>query len=186
MITSNYFFDNMTHISEDHSAKSQINIENSKANNYMLKNFYPECPMSSAIDLALKQPNVFYNGSHQVGIDGCNIDINSELKNTEITKPPCRINLLERPFKTVPYLGKGPYECQVESDLIQGILNNDKKKSINPISEYSYSNYKNYPLIPQIEKTIANPKNCVESVASEDWIRGGLPSRDYMRNSDNN
>ena len=185
MIAGNYFFNNMTNINEDSCSIAQNGILNSKASNYMVENFYPACPMSKAIDFATKQPSVFYNGSYQVGINGCNIDTSSTLLKSNEPRAACRINLLERPFLTVPYLGKGPYNCNVECDLIQGNLNTNRK-SVNPTSEYSYSNYTNYPLIPQIQKTLANPNNCIESVASAGWIRGGLPSRDMSKDSSDN
>ena len=182
MSISDYNFNNMTHINEDTCALSQRNVQNTQSSNYMVENYYPACPMSKAINFATQQPNVFYNGSHQVGIAGCNIDANSELKLSKISKPPCRINLLERPFLTVPYLGRGPFNCALESELQQGdvVIN---KKSVNPSSEVSYENYKNYPLIPEIQKTIANPESILEDNAAEGWIRGGLPSREFARDN---
>ena len=33
-------------------------------------------------------------------------------------------------------------------------------------------------------KKMTNPVNCVESVASEGWIRGGVPSRELTRDVD--
>ena len=182
MLVSNYEFNNLTQINNDTCALSQRNVQNTQASQYMTQNFYPACPMSKAIDFATQQPNIFYNGSHQVGIDGCNIDTNSSLKLSKISKPPCRLNLLERQFITVPYLGRGPYNCLMESELIQGDYATNKKSS-NPSSEISYANYKNYPLIPQIQKTIANPENLIEGVATDGWVRGGLPSREYARDN---
>lgn len=183
MSVFNYEFNNMTQINNDPCALSQRNVQNKVSSDYMVQNFYPACPMSKAIDFAIQQPNVFYNGSHQVGINGCNINTNSDLKLTKITKPPCRINLLERPFLTVPYLGRGPYNCLLESELLQGD-NGINKKSANPSSEICYANYKNYPLIPEIQKTVTNPENLIEGAAADGWIRGGLPSREFAR--DNN
>ena len=76
----------------------------------MTENYYPFCPMNKAIEFATNQPNVNYTGSHQVGINGCNVDTNSELKYTKISKPACKISLLQRPYLTVPYLGKGIFD----------------------------------------------------------------------------
>jgi len=79
-----YTFNNLARIGEDACDISQKNIQNSKQATYMLDNFRPACPMTSAIEFATSQPNVNYNGSHQVGINGCNIDENSELSITKI------------------------------------------------------------------------------------------------------
>ena len=180
---SNYLFDNMTRIGNDSCDRSQRNVQNLNSANYVLENYYPACPMSKAIDFATNQPNVFYNGSHQVGIGGCNIEQNSELQFSDISKPKCRISLFERPFATVPYLGRGPSNIVLESQIQQGDYVTNKK-SVNTTSEISYISHSNYPLIPSIEATVANPANLVEGVAADGWIRGGLPSRELQRDKD--
>ena len=58
-------------------------------------------------------------------------------------------------------------------------------KSINPSSEVSYINYKNYPLIPEVQNTVADGSNQIESDKYVGWIRGGLPSREYARDQCN-
>ena len=178
-----YTFNNMARIGDDSCDISQRNLQNSKHANYMLDNFRPACPMSKAIEFATSQPNVNYNGSHQVGINGCNIDENSELSLTKITKPKCRISLFHRPFATVPYLGRGKSNPVLESQIQQGDLANNRKSS-NPSSEVCYIGYQNTPMIPSLQASVTNPSNLVEGVAAKGWIRGGLPSRELTRDKD--
>jgi hypothetical protein len=178
-----YKFYEPTRVGDDTCDISQRNVQNSEAATYMLDNYRPACPMSNAIEFATSQPNVNFTGSHQVGINGCNIDSNSELSITKITKPKCRISLLQRPFATVPYLGRGQSNPVLESKLIQGDLANNRK-SANPSSEVCYMGYQNTPMIPSLQATITNPANLCESSAAEGWIRGGLPSRDLTRDKD--
>jgi len=180
---SDYTFQNMTRIGNDNCYVDQRTIQDVRQGNYMLTNYFPACPMSKAIDFATSQPSVFYSGSQQVGIGGCNIDYNSDLLISDLTKPKCRISLLQRPFATVPYLGRGPSNSILESQIQQGEMVNNKK-SINTTSEISYIPYSNYPLLPSIQATVTNPSNLVESAAAEGWIRGGLPSRDLVRDQD--
>lgn len=180
-----FTFNNLARIGEDECDISQRNIQNTKQATYMLDNFRPACPMKKAIEFATSQPNVNYNGSHQVGINGCNIDENSELSITKITKPKCRISLFHRPFATVPFLGRGESNPVLESQIQQGDLANNRK-SANPSSEVCYMGYQNTPMIPSLKATISNPSNLVEGVAASGWIRGGLPSRELTRDSDYN
>jgi len=185
MISSDYTFNRMTNINDDNCAITQLNIENAQASDYMLKNFFPACPMNKAIDFATQQPNIFYSGSHQVGINGCNVETNSNLLHTPISRPPCRLNLLQRPFATVPFLGRGRSNVNLESLLREGeIIYNSK--STNPSSEVSYINYKNYPLIPEVQETTANASNLIENDIAVGWVRGGLPSREIARDNCNN
>lgn len=178
-----YTFNNTTRIGDDNCDINERNIQNSHMATYMLSNFKPECPMTSAIEFATSQPNVNFSGSQQVGINGCNIDENSELKFVNLSKHKCRISLYQRPFVTVPYLGRGKSNTVLESQIQQGDLANNKK-STNLLSELSYMPYSNTPMIPSLQATITNPANLVEGVAAEGWIRGGLPSRELVRDQD--
>ena len=177
----NHTFDNMTRIGNDKCDTSQRNIQNISAANYMLDNFRPECPMSSAVEFATSQPNVNFTGSHQVGIGGCNIEQNSELLITNITHPKCRLTLMERPFVTVPFLGRGKGNPELEHKLQQGEIVDDKK-TLSQLSEVSYENYHRVPLLSSVKSTISNPANLVAH--SEDWVRGGMASRELNRDTE--
>ena len=178
-----YTFNNITRLGDDKLDLSQRSVQNSNASTYMLDNFRPACPMGSAIDFATSQPNVNFTGSHQVGIGGCNIDENSSLLLTSLNKPKCRISLLQRPYLTVPFLGRGQGDIILEAQMQQGDFANNKK-SINPSSEVCYTPYYNTPMIPSLQATINNPANLIESSAADGWIRGGLPSRELARDKD--
>lgn len=178
-------FDNSTRIGNDSTDLSTRSIQNMTASTYMLNNFFSQdCNMTRPIELATSQPNVFFNGGNQVGAGGCNIDENSSLLiGTINTHPKCKISLLERPFKTVPYLGRGQSNPVLESNIQQGDLSSNKK-SINPTTERSFIPYSNYPLLPHLETSLTNPANLVEGVASDGWIRGGIPSRELQKDAD--
>lgn len=178
-----YKFNNITRVGDDEGDLSQKNIQNSNAATYMLDNYRPSCPMTSAIDFATSQLNVNYTGSHQVGINGCNIDESSSLMLTELLKPKDRIMLMQRSFLTVPFLGRGRCDIITESQIQQGDFANNRK-SVNPTTEISHMTYRNTPMIPSLHATITNPANLIEGVAAEGWIRGGVPSRELTRDKD--
>lgn len=183
--TKDYTFDNLTRIGDDSCGLSQRNVQNVSQSNYLLTNFFTQdCGMKRPIELATSQPNVNFTGSHQVGLGGCNVDANSELLiGTINTHPKCRVSLYERPFKTVPYLGRGPSNPVLESNIQQGDMVTNKK-SVNTTTEQSYIPYMNYPLLPSIENSVTNPANLVEGVAADGWIRGGVPSRELQKDLD--
>jgi hypothetical protein len=125
-----------------------------------------------------------YNGGYGSGSGGCNIDDSSELLiGTIQTHPKCHISLFQRPFATVPYLGRGSVNPVVESQILQG-EQNVNKKSVTNLSEKSYVTYHSTPLLPSVKEKVSNPANYVEGVASEGWIRGGVPSRELTRDVD--
>jgi hypothetical protein len=182
---SSYTFDNMSRIGLDDCNKSQTDIQNVSYCNYMTQNFFAsDCSMKKPIDLATTQPGIMYNGGYNVGAGGCNIGDSSKLQiGTIQTHPKSRIDLFQRPFATVPFLGRGSVNPIVEAQIQQGeqLIN---KRSVNNLSEKSYAKYSQTPLLPAIKERLTNPVNSVEGVASEGWVRGGVPSRELTRDAD--
>jgi len=183
---SNYTFDNMSRIGLDECSKTQTDIQNTESANYMLQNYFSaDCSMKSTKELATSQPGIFYNGGYNSSACGSNIDDSSKLQIGSIqTNPKCRIDLFQRPFSTVPYLGRGSVNPVIEAQILQGeMLVN--KRSVNNLSEKSYIKYHQTPLLQSVKDRINNVENSVESAASPGWIRGGVPSRELTRDADN-
>jgi hypothetical protein len=181
----NYTFDNITRIGDDVCALSERDMQNNNFGTYITKNYFEKfCGMKQPISFATKQPNVFYKGGYGVmGAGGCNVDSDSNLRIGSIqTNPKCRIDLTERPFKTVPFLGRGRPQPVKESRLQQGDYVGDKKSCKN-VMEKSFRTTE-VDLVPSLRETIQNPDNLIEDSADKGWIRGGIPSREITRDND--
>jgi hypothetical protein len=180
-----YTFENMARIGNDSCCIDQNTIQNTAFCNYMTQNYFmSDCSMKSPIHLATAQPGIMYKGGYNVGSGGCNIDDSSKLLiGTIQTNPKCRIDLFQRPFSTVPYLGRGSVNPVVESQILQGeqVIN---KKSVNNLSEKSYIKYHQTPLLPSIKRKISDQGSQIENARSIGWVWGGIPSRELTR--DNN
>lgn len=181
----NYTFDNLSRIGNDACTQDQNTIQNIQASNYLLQNYFKnDCSMKQPIALATTQPGIMYNGGSGSGAGGCNIDSSSNLMIGSIqTHPKSRISLFQRPFATVPYLGRGSVDPILEAQIMQGELLTNKR-SVNKLSEKSDIKYQITPLIPSVKDRVTNPAYSVEGVASEGWVRGGIPSRDLTRDRD--
>lgn len=179
-----YKFNNLTRIGNDGCGVTARDTQNSAIGSYNTTNYFLNwCGMKNPISFATQQPNMFYKGGHG-GLGGCTINENSKLTIGALqTHPKSKISLQQRPFNTVPYLGRGPPRPILESRIQQGAMVNDMK-SCKTITETSYGNYDRVPLVPKLAATIQNPHNLVEGVAAPGWIRGGLPSRDLVRDQD--
>lgn len=180
-----YTFNNPERIGLDQCCQSQTDIQNVEWCNYMTQNYFAsDCSMKVPQQIAFTQPGVMLNGGYGSSSCGSNIDESSKLLiGTIQTHPRSRISLFQRPFATVPYLGRGSVNPIMEAQIQQGetLVN---KKSINPLSEKSYAKYHTTPLIPVIKEQMTNPSNCVEGCAQEGWVRGGVPSRELTRDTD--
>ena len=178
-----YTFDSPSRIGLDQCNKSQTDIQNVASCNYTTQNYFAsDCTMKNAKSLATSQPGIMYNGGYNSGAGGCNIDDSSKLQIGSIqTHPRCHIDLFQRPFATVPYLGRGSVNPIMESQIQQGeqIVN---KKSTSNLSEKSFIKYHQTPLLPAVQEKIKN--SSIESDASQGWIRGGVPSRELTRDND--
>ena len=180
----NYTFDTPSRIGNDSCCVDQNTIQNVASCNYNTQNYFAaDCSMKNPIALATSQPGIMYNGGYNSGAGGCNIDDSSKLQiGTIQTHPRCHIDLFQRPFATVPYLGRGSVIPVMESQIQQGeqIAN---KRSVNNLSEKSYIKYHQTPLLPAVQERINNPANQIENVASDGWVRGGVPSRELTKDT---
>jgi hypothetical protein len=179
---TNFMFDNMSRIGNDTCSQDQFTVQNINASNYLLQNYFAnDCSMRQPIMLATTQPGIMYDGGYSLGAGGCNVDTSSKLMlGGLVTHPKSKIDLFQRPFATVPYLGRGSVCSIMESQMQQGetITN---RRSVTNLPEKSYLPYSNTPLLSDIKDRVTNPAYCVEGVASDGWIRGGLPSRELTK-----
>jgi hypothetical protein len=182
---SDFTFNGLSRIGNDECSQDQNSIQNTSSCNYTLQNYFAkDCSMNSAKALATSQPGIIYSGTMGSDICGSNIDQSSQLLIGGIqTHPKTRIDLFGRPFATVPFLGRGSVDPILESQIQQGeaITN---KRSVTRLAETNYMQYHTTPLIPEVKQNIQNPSLMIESVASEGWIRGGVPSRELTRDRD--
>lgn len=137
-----YMFDNITRIHDDSVGITERELQNQNQGSYTTSNYFKRYSgMKEPIQFATQQPNVFYKGSHGA-LDGSTIDNESDLLiGTIQTNPKCRLNLQQRQFLSVPYLGRGPARPLLESRLQQGSLV-DPKKSCKTITEKPFSREK--------------------------------------------
>jgi hypothetical protein len=182
---SDFTFNGLSRIGNDGCSLDQNSIQNSSASSYILQNYFAQdCNMSVAKKLATTQPGINYSGGFGLGAGGCNVDESSKLLIGSIqTNPKARIDLFGRPFATVPFLGRGSVDPILEAQIQQGesITN---KRSVTKLTEKSYLKYHTTPLIPEVKQNIQNPSQMIEGLASEGWVRGGVPSRELTRDRD--
>mgnify|MGYP001192074336 CR=1 FL=1 len=168
-------FNNTHGIYDDTSDTTQRGLLNTSHANYMLNNFTN--PINKSIDIATSQPYVFVKGGNSLSNGAANVDDSTTLRVGEKDgRVPERLNLKPREFNTIPFMGRGRVDPDVETAMMQSGDLTDKKSDIGT-SEISSRPTDFNPLIPALEQTITNPQHLVEESADSGWIRGGLPSR---------
>lgn len=181
---NNYFFDNLGRIGADATDNAQRTVSNTKFANYMLSNYQGDILSDSHVNFATQQPTIMFSGvTHGKGLSGTAVEIDSELLiKSEKERPLEKLQLMQRPFLTVPYLGRGACNPTLESQLQQGEIVSDKK-SVNTISEKTFSQYTIYPSDDKMAQHASNPAHTIEEYALDGWIRGGMSSREMSNDS---
>lgn len=177
--TSSYFFNNADRIGADVTDQSQRNVYNTRFTNYTLSDYFSDKTTDSHVKFATKQPAVMFSGTtHGSGLNSNVIDDESLLKlNTEQDHAVEKLQLFQRPFITVPFLGRGSCDPALESQLMQGEMITDKK-SASTIMDKSFSQYALYPTDKKMEDRVNNAANSVEEAALDGWVRGGMSTRE--------
>ena len=162
-LSSSYLFNNMGRLGSDATDQTQRNLQNTRLANYMLSDYVSDKTSDSSIKFAIQQPTMMVAGGN---VSPAVIDVNSLLTlKTEQERSVERIQLHQRPFVTVPYIGRGSACPLLESQLLQGEMVSDKK-SVSTIMEQSFGKYTMYPTDNKMEEHVKS------SVLGNDWIYG--------------
>ena len=97
-----------------------------------------------------------------------------------------RLQLNQRTFLTIPYLGRGSVDPTMESKLQCG-ENVTERKSVSTIMNKNFDDYTLFPTDKHMIERVKNPKYTIEEFASEDcdWVRGGKTTRHVSEDSSN-
>jgi len=179
-------FHNLSGLEDDKCYMTEREKQNQRFDNWQTTNHYAaDCGLERQIQLATAHPAMMIKGGYgNCGAGGCNVDHDSRLRVGSLqTNLKSRISLYHRPFATVPYLGRGQVRPVMESYLQHGDFVRNKK-SCSTTTEMSHIPYRHTPMVQDLAQSIQDPRNLVEEVADDGWVRGGLPSRELIRDQD--
>jgi hypothetical protein len=163
----------------DNIDTTQTNLDNTKYADYMLSNFNSSVPSTDYIQFATQQPAVSVNAmTNGHGLNGDVIDADSKLIiQNEQERPLEKLQLFQRPFTTVPFMGRGFSNPVLESRLLQG-ESTLQQKSVGTVTEESFAPYSLMPVDAEMQQHIQDPRYTVEEYALQGWVRGGSTTRD--------
>lgn len=141
-------------------------------------NITPPMPfsLSQTSQMATSQPGVMYSSAGS--LDGANVDLSSaQLYSSGLNRPPGHITLTPRLFATVPYLGRGTVDTDVEQMLRCGQAQTSRP-SIALLSEKNFTKYYQTPLLPELQQRFTDTSRYIEQDANPDWVRGGINAHD--------
>tara|TARA_B100000925_G_scaffold201562_1_gene152783 strand:- start:1656 stop:2210 length:555 start_codon:yes stop_codon:yes gene_type:complete len=180
---SAYTFNNLGRTGNDLTHKSQDAVHNTRFANHMLAEYNSDILSNSHLTFASQFPTMnFYGNVHGSGLNRNVVDDHSELTiNSEQTRELEKLQLIQRPFATIPYLGRGSVDPVLETQLIQG-ENSNEKKSLSTIMDKSFTDLSTQPITGRMKQRVQNPRFNVEEAALDGWVRGGAPTRELPTN----
>ena len=166
----------LTHTRDDACGITSYYSQSVGPGRYNTMNLVPDARKVNP--LSMQNPVVYPREGF--GANNADIDAESVLKNQpEFKNNRCLIRAQARPFLTVPYMGTGRGNSDVESMLMHSEQVRQGAEC-GTISEAGFDGVFE-PLIKTVRENIQSPKHLVEEVAANGWIRGGIPSRAYIR-----
>lgn len=176
-------FNSLTRLGDDSCTITSRDIRSVGPGVYAVSEKRPAT--TSAKATALANPTVSYGASYGNAASSV-IDDESILRNhtvqTHNLKQTHAVSRPQpRPFATVPFMGGGRGNPDVESSLIHPEMVRCGAECGATVSEAQWPVFT--PLIPKIAANIQKPENLVQEAAAPGWMRSGLPSRQYARDN---
>jgi hypothetical protein len=176
---SSFNIQQFTRVRDDPFNHNFQNKETVSPGAYQVNNMYPS--LATAERIAYEQPIVPERDGF--GWSAASIDIDSSLRNhgLQTLSPHCPVRgrTQARPFVTVPYMGRGKGDTNVESRLFMPDFVR-QTKDCGTISDATYENQFT-PMIPHLAKNIQDSRHLIQEDAAPGWINGGIPSRQWVR-----
>jgi hypothetical protein len=177
---------NVNYKAMSHDDKCFIDIDTRQSigeGNYQIFNYFDcECMIPQTVKHATDNVCIPFKNGYGTE-QACVVDDGSNLRWGLTRKyPKCSQRpLLERPYKSIPFMGRGPLkEPNDETFLIQG-EDTRVKKSCN--SGFTIPNYFT-PLLDHLSYNVQNEKHIVQEAVDPGWRWGGDNSRLIVRSSD--
>lgn len=172
---STYNFDNMSNVNNDKLYVTQKSIQDKSICQYQMQNFRDN---NVYMNIATSQAGIQFKGGHGMSHDGKNINDSSKLllKSIPGGKADGPIDLWQRPFLTVPYVGRGTVDPTMEMEMKKGLLYSNRKMNTST-SENNHTTYIYTPLLNEIESQLQNPSRYDQQHCC------GQPSRELQRDT---
>lgn len=166
----------LTHTKDDACGIEQYFKQSVGPGRYAVTNLVPS---ASSVNPMAVQEYLMYP-REGFGANNAAIDSESVLKNQpEFKNNRCLIRPQARPFLSVPYMGGGRGNSDVETLLLHSEQVRQGKEC-GTVTEMQFDGVFT-PMIPNLKENIQKPENLIPEAAAAGWIRGGLPSRAYIR-----
>lgn len=179
---------NVNYKAMSHDDKCFIDVDTRQSigpGNYGVTNYFDcECMMPQTVRNATDNVCVPFKNGYGTE-QPCVVDDGSKLRwglTRKFPRCPQREGLLERPYLTVPYMGRGYLRPDEESEL-KFAEDTKIKRSCNTLSGISIPQIWT-PMIDHISANVQSPTHLIQEYNDPAWRRGGSDTRLVVRDYD--
>lgn len=172
-----FAINSFTRVRDDGCEVAQQTRDSAGPGRYQVTNLVP--PQAAAA--RVEYPNPTLLGREGFGLNNQRIDDDSRLRQeaTQAGRQRCPLHPQSRPFATVPYMGNGRGNPDVESSLIYSEWARIERPCGTVTETFFDGQFT--PLVPHLAAHIQNPANLIPEVAASGFLRSGVPSRQFIR-----
>ena len=173
-----------SNLTADNCLQKERTRQSVQTSDYMLSNYRNcDCEIDTVLSNATQNRGLLVQDGY--GINGCTVDGDSRLRigNVESRPKPCQ-QLFTRPYATVPYMGRGSGNSEVES-FLKSSKQTHQQGSVSTL-ENQVRTYNNHvtPLVENLQQQVQNTINLIPYDNDKTWVRGGIPSRQIVKDLD--
>ena len=175
--SGNLIINQFTRLRDDNCDVEQRIKDASGPGVYQVPNLVP----SPKAALRVEIPNPTMLGREGFGFNNRVIDDDSRLRTDQTQEGRFRAPLHRqgRPFATVPYMGRGRGQPDIES----GLIYSDWARIERPCGTVTETFFSNQftPLVPHLSFHIQNSANLIPEDAASGFMSSGVPTRQFIR-----
>jgi hypothetical protein len=166
----------LTHTRDDSCGIASYYSQSVGPGKYNTRNLVPDARQVNPLAIE----NLIVYPREGFGYNNQSIDADSMLRNQpEWKNNRMFIRAQARPFLSVPFMGTGRGNSDVESLLLHSEQVRQGKEC-GTVTEQQFEGVFE-PQIKTVKENIQKPSHYIPEIAAKGWIRGGIPSREYIR-----
>lgn len=171
--------DEITRLNDDVCYNNGELNQNNSINDYMLSNYAScDCGIKNVLETSTENRGLVVKDGY--GVSECNVDNDSVLRHGE-QKRRYKVDqqLFPRPFATTPFVARGEHKPDLESRILSSLqtVRHSQMQNFDQNNVYT-------PLVPNLQNTIQQPIHIIQESVNDNWLRGGIPSRQTVKDID--
>jgi len=186
-LNQKFKIDETTKLNDDICFNSGALKQNDGVNDYMLSNYAScDCNLENVLEVSTENRGITVKDGY--GVSDCNINKDSELRHgAQKRRNKIDQQLFPRPFLTTPLIAKGDHKPDLETRMLSSLQTVKHSQMQNYDEQNIYT-----PLTPNLADNVQNPIHLIHEDVNIRWVRGGIPSRqtvkdyDYLNRSNDN